>query len=366
MKKISALLLCLVLLLCACSKPVEEPSTEATVSTEAPTEAPTTQQTEPATESVTEPVTEPVNLFVSPLTGLPMETEYDQLRPSAVMINNIRGAMPQCGTSNADVIYEVLAEGGITRMMAIFSNLEGDTPLGSIRSLRPYYLSIARSYDAIVVHAGGSEQAYSDLETTGWDHIDGVRGANSGSYYYRVQARIDSAGYEHSLFINMEDAVDYARYEDCREYHEDFPAPFTFTDAPLTEGEVAEQVAVSFRSGGKETSFTYDPETGLYTGAQYGEVWADGNDGTELTFRNLLVLYAETKTVDDYGRLAVTLLGSGQGYYIRDGRCIPITWSRDAEDAPFRYTTQGGEPLELGAGKTYVAITPPESPLELG
>ena len=75
---------------------------------------------------------------------------------------------------------------------------------------------------------------------------------------------------------------------------------------------------------------------------------------------------AETKTVDDYGRLAVTLLGSGQGYYIRDGRCIPITWSRDAEDAPFRYTTQGGEPLELGAGKTYVAITPPESPLELG
>ena len=97
------------------------------------------------------------------------------------MINNIQVAMPQCGTSHADIMYEVLAEGGITRMMAIFSNLEGGDALGSIRSLRPYYLSIARSYDAIMVHAGASEAPMPDLASTGWDHIDGVQAPTPGT-----------------------------------------------------------------------------------------------------------------------------------------------------------------------------------------
>lgn len=180
-----------------------------------------------------------------------MAEPYDGSRPYAVMINNIQVAMPQCGTSKADIIYEVLAEGGITRMMAIFSQLEGDTPIGSIRSLRPYYLSIARSYDAIMVHAGGSEGAYSDLSTSGWDHIDGVQGSNSGSYYYRVPERINSAGYEHSLFINMDDAVSYAEEMGCQFQHTDDQNYLSFTDQPLTGGTPAESVTVHFRTGGK-------------------------------------------------------------------------------------------------------------------
>lgn len=365
MKKLIFPALCLALLLCACGKepePVETTIAATQPQTTAPTE--TVAQTQPVV--TTEPVTEPVvQKNAEPLTGLPLDQAYDGSRPYAVMINNIRVAMPQCGTSQADVIYEVLAEGGITRMMAIFSHMDSETPIGSIRSLRPYYLSIARSYDAIMVHAGGSEQAYSDLETSGWDHIDGVRGGNSGSYYYRVQSRIDSAGYEHSLFLDMDDAVAYAQYEGCRETHESFTPPFAFTDEALTEGETAEDITVFFRSGGKETSFTYHPDTGLYTGAQYGQVWADGNDDTELSFRNILVLYAETETVDSDGRLAVKLLGTNDGYYIRDGKCIPITWSRDQEETPFRYTTASGAELELAPGKTYIAVVPTGSPVEM-
>ncbi|MFR0734514.1 MAG: DUF3048 C-terminal domain-containing protein [Oscillospiraceae bacterium] len=107
------------------------------------------------------------------------------------------------------------------------------------------------------------------------------------------------------------------------------------------------------------TSFTYDAGTKLYTGAQYGRRWVDGNDGTALTFRNLLVLGAETKTIDDYGRLAVTLTGKGEGHLIRDGQCVPITWSREKEDMPFTYTFADGSPATLAAGKTYVAVVPP-------
>lgn len=360
MKKYIVLLLACLLALSGCGNGAGEttaPSTESEPTLRIETTAPDTQP-------VTEPVTEPQNTDVNPLTGLPVDTPYDGSRPYAVMINNISVAQPQCGTTQADIMYEVLVEGGITRMMAIFSDLDSETPIGSIRSLRPYYLSIARAYDAIVVHAGGSTQAYTDLTDSGWDHIDGVNGSGSGSYFYRVQERIDRAGYEHSMFIDARDAVEYAEAQDCRFYHEGHAAPFTFTDEPLAAGEAAGNVTVHFRTS-KETAFTYDGQTGLYAGAQYGDDWADGNDGTVQTFRNLLVLHAQTQTVDDVGRLAVTLVGSGDGYLIRDGYCIPIHWSRGAEDTPFLYTDEAGQPLSLGVGRSYIAITPPESALDL-
>ena len=105
--------------------------------------------------------------YYAPLTGEPLSSKPANTRPFAVMINNIVFAQPQVGISNADMIYEIPAEGGITRMMAIFSHLYDVESVSSIRSLRPYYLSVALSYDAIVIHAGGSEQAYSDVKKIG-------------------------------------------------------------------------------------------------------------------------------------------------------------------------------------------------------
>ena len=122
--------------------------------------------------------------YYAPLTGEPLSSKPANTRPFAVMINNIVFAQPQVGISNADMIYEIPAEGGITRMMAIFSHLYDVESVGSIRSLRPYYLSVALSYDAIVIHAGGSEQAYSDVKTYNADHLDGVRDGNTSSMFY--------------------------------------------------------------------------------------------------------------------------------------------------------------------------------------
>ena len=156
----------------------------------------------------------------------------------------------------------------------------------------------------------------------------------------------------------------YAEAMDCRFQHEDYENALVFSDQPLTGGTPASQVTVHFRTS-KTTSFTYDAGTKLYAGAQYGSDWADGNDGTVLEFRNLLVLYADTKTIDDYGRLAVTLIGKGEGYLIRDGQCVPITWSREKEDMPFTYALEDGAPATLAVGKSYVAVVPPESDLDL-
>ena len=97
------------------------------------------EEPQPAPEPVPEPEPAPdVPAGTNPLTGEPMEPEYEKSRPVAVMLNNLKGAQPQLGVSQADIIYEVPAEGGITRMLGVYQSLEGVGTLGSIRSARPY------------------------------------------------------------------------------------------------------------------------------------------------------------------------------------------------------------------------------------
>ena len=104
-------------------------------------------------EPVPEPDPEPeVPAGTNPLTGLPMEPEYEQNRPVAVMFNNLKAAQPQVGIAQADVIYEITAEGGITRMLGLYQTLEGVGTLGSIRSTRPYYLELALGHDLSLIH----------------------------------------------------------------------------------------------------------------------------------------------------------------------------------------------------------------------
>ena len=92
--------------------------------------------------------------YYHPLTGVGMDEDLSRLRPVAVMINDLKAAQPQLGVSQADIIYEMPAEGGITRMVALFQSLDGVGNLGSIRSTRAYYLELALGHDALLVHAG--------------------------------------------------------------------------------------------------------------------------------------------------------------------------------------------------------------------
>jgi hypothetical protein len=158
------LLLCFFLSACGASSSGEEPGSMEPE--EPPTDTRPAAETEPAAEpEAEEEENEPQ--FVSPLTGLAIPEEDVGKRPVAVMLNNLKAAMPQYGVSSADIIYEVPAEGGITRMLAVFQSMEGVGRIGSVRSARPYFLDLAQGLDAIFLHAGGSEQAYSDIKTRG-------------------------------------------------------------------------------------------------------------------------------------------------------------------------------------------------------
>ena len=134
-----------------------------------------------------------------------MEPEYERNRPVAVMLNNLKKAQPQLGNAQADIIYEVPAEGGITRMLAVYQTLDGIGTLGSIRSSRPYYIELALGHDALYVHAGGSPEAYQDLKSWKVNNIDGVNGsASQSAVFWRDQERRKTMDYEHTLVTSGE------------------------------------------------------------------------------------------------------------------------------------------------------------------
>lgn len=296
--------------------------------------------------------------YYAPLTGEPIDAEPANTRPYAVMINNIVYAQPQVGVSSADMIYEIPAEGGITRMMAIFSDLSDVESVGSIRSLRPYYLSVALSYDAIVIHAGGSEQAYSDLKTYGADHFDGVRDGNTSSIFYRDPSR-GQYGSEHTLFFYGTKVADLVQEYGFRTVHnESYKTGLSFSDDAVSQGTGdANTITVTFNTS-KTTQFTYQSGSGKYTAVQYNDDYKDGATGEKVEFSNVLVLSASMTTVDSYGRLAVELTGSGDGYLACGGKYVPIKWSRSSINDCFTYTLADGTPLNFARGTTYVGIVP--------
>lgn len=319
-----------------------------------------TSGVEPSPDVVETPAPTPTPTpITNPLTGQILSEDYSEIRPYAIMINNISVAQPQVGISNADIIYEVLAEGGVTRMMAIFHSVDGVEKIGSMRSLRPYYLSIALSYDAITVHAGGSEQAYSDVKTLGADNIDGVRGSSAEGTYFRDKSR-QQYGIEHSLFATGSGILETTGQKSFRTEHEggyDTSYGLLFSDDAASQTQTkAEYVKVIYNSG-KNTSFVYNDDTKLYEAYQYGSRYTDDNK-TNMSFTNLLILSADTKTLDSYGRLSVDLVGSGEGYFNCGGKYVPIRWERADTDSSFSYYLEDGTPLELGVGKTFISVMP--------
>ena len=358
MKRIVTIAIILLVMMIACSKgnpdEVAQQSPTPTVRVSA------TPKITPTPDPTPEPTPEP--RYANPLTGEPLEEAPENTRPFALSINNLLDSMPQCGTGEADILYEMLAEGGISRMLAVFSKLPEDGRFGSIRSVRPYFIDITMAYDGILVHAGGSEPAYSDIANKRIENIDGVRGRFAELIYYRDNDRLRSGyGYEHCLFTTTERVMEYLPQFGYRTEHEgdeafDYRLNFRDADTPA-DGDPAASVNVMFQ-GGKTTDFTYDQTAEVYHARQYSRDYVDGNNGEKVGFANVLVLYCDTlSTGDSYGHIDIKTVGGGTGYYASGGAIEEITWSRN-ENAPFVYKNSEGWELELGIGKSYICLVP--------
>lgn len=318
--------------------------------------------------SVFMPVEEPQHPYANPLTGEGLDEDISARRPYAVMFNNLRKALPQIGVSQADAIYEIVAEGGITRMMALFQDLEGVGDMGSIRSARDYYVSIAKGHDAIYIHAGGSPQAYDAFDKLKLSHIDFVNGPYD-NMYWRDPERRKNAGMEHSLLTSGEKVLEQLPKRIAREHDSGYEVGWTFDEEVPAGGEAAAKLTVPF-STYKTGYFTYDAGENGYLIDQHIDKkdipYVDGGTGEPVKVRNVLVLYTDIGRVkgDDKGRMAVRTTGKGEGLLLRDGQLYEIAWERSSEKACFSFLDPSGKPFPLAVGSSYINIVSSDAKVE--
>ena len=313
---------------------------------------------EPEPAPIPEPEPEPVYPYTNPLTGEGCETDVGKNRPIAVMLNNHKKAVPQAGVSQADVIFELPAEGGITRMMGLFQSIEGEGEIGTVRSARDYYVSLALGHDAIYMHAGGSPQAYAYIKEWGVNALDCVNGPYEGSLYWRDKTRKANAGLEHSVMTSFETIQKlFPTYEKLRKEHKDgYTVGWTFSDEIHSENAVtANTLTVPF-SNYKTGVFQYDAESGLYMVEEYGKAYVDANTGEQVGVKNVLVLYTDVNAVkgDTAGRLTIRTTGEGKGILLRDGTVESITWKRTSDKHTLEFYGEDGLRADLGVGTTYI------------
>ena len=285
--------------------------------------------------------------------------ENSKSRNIAVMINNIKNVWGyQSGVQDAYIVYEIIAEGGITRLMAVFKDQDNER-IGTVRSARIYYLDYALENDAIYVHIGGSKEALKDIKTLSIPDLQS-----------EVTFRDRSIGlaYEHTAFASMSKIQEKIKKRGIRNTKKkDELLQYSIDEINLNEmpGAIpANEVFIRF-SGSKSTSFKYDAEKKVYKRYQNDIEHIDYVTKEQYTVKNIITYQVQNKSYDSYGRQELANIGKGTGYYITNGYAVPITWEKSARDEQTVYKYQDGKEITVNDGNTHIEIQPKNKKFEI-
>jgi hypothetical protein len=283
--------------------------------------------------------------YTAPLTGIGSNTPYDP-RITMVIIENHPQARPQSGLNKADMVYEVLAEGGITRFAAFYQS-EHPENVGPVRSIRTYFIRLAEGFDALLVHAGWSPEAQSIITKEKKPSVNGLFWDNKPQYFWRDKSRKAP----HNMYTNFEYIKEVANR---LKYNEEGKIPqFLFKDkSEEMTGNPAADITIKYNASYK-VGYTYDSGSKLYQRSINEKPHTDLITGETLTATNLLVIETKHKVLDSEGRLSIDLASGGNGYLFQRGKVIDVTWKNvDGVIQAFK----DGEQMKLYPGKTWVNI----------
>ena len=286
----------------------------------------------------------PVSELRNPFTNQPIETMPN--RPVVVTIGNNGGARPQSGLEAADLLYEIPAEGGVSRYLAVYFTAMPEK-IGPVRSARPYLLDIAKEWNGVYVHVGGSPDALSILEKGNWSYINEF---GYGSYFWRDKDR--SA--PNNLYTSMENlltVLDKKGWNVEKEVH----GFCFFEEGASFDGESADSIKITYPPSANN-SYKYNQLTGLYMRYIDNKEQLEKESGQQLAVSNVLVQYVTSKRLDDEGRLEINLLAGGQAMLFSGGKVVLGTWERANILSPTVFKTTAGEEMKLAAGKTWIQV----------
>lgn len=339
----SALILAVILLtssFVACGKE-EEPT---------PTETTTKATTIPTTQSPYD------KGEYNPLTGeLNYNTALLKNRSVLVSVENSPQARPQWGIASADIVWEMVVEGGISRMLLMFSDASRlPDKIGPTRSARHYFVELAEGFDSIFIHYGGSPQAYSAISKQGTNDIDGMNYGNR--IFPRDTSRNVSS--EHRAYTTKEKIAEALKEKDFRtEVEEGKEKPFRFSPTlyALPDGACTE-LTVPF-SNSYTYNLTYDADKKVYLSALGDKPFMDDN-GTQQSFTNIIVCYVDVSGIpgDSKGRVTFDL-SEGEGVFVSNGTYQNITWEKGDYTDMMKFYVDKGETTEEATEKTTADTT---------
>lgn len=300
----------------------------------------------------------------NPLTGLEKDGGYPYgQRPVAVMINNIKESLPQSGIAGADLIYEMVTEGGITRMMAVYSDLsKAGGYIGPVRSARDQHIQMMLPLNALYVHIGASTFARDMLETYHYadKSIDGNPTAVRDTVFWLDEERHKTKDIEHCWYTSSE-----LIQNGIRKYKLDAEgepeAIFRFRsykeNARMLPLSGASSAHIQF-SASYYSDFTYEPSSGKYLKSEFGEPQIDAATGEQLAFNNVLILFTNISPRPDGVLMNVDYSFGGIGYYLCGGNYEPIRWMKGTPESPLQIVSAEGdeEEIEINPGKSYIAV----------
>lgn len=291
--------------------------------------------------------TPPVKYY-SPLSGIEVADEAATHAPlTAIMIENSPDARPQSGLKSAEIVYEAIAEGGITRFLTVYQQHKPEL-IGPVRSLRMYYLDWAAPYRAGIAHIGGSAAALDEVRSGNYYDLDQF--FNAGTYW-----RASDRYAPHNVYTNS------VRLDELNAKKGNTKANFTGfarTDGkPVAEPDAA-TVNVNFSSALYNTRYSYDPATNTYL-RQIGGAPHNDREAGQITPSVIIAMHVKmTRVLEDGYRESITTTGSGEAEVFQNGTVTKATWHKNSRGEPLQILDTSGKPLELSRGQTWIAAIP--------
>lgn len=282
--------------------------------------------------------------YIYPLTG-EKTTEKPTQRAVGVMVNNHKKARPQTGLSEADIVFEMLAEGNITRLLAIFQSSMPEK-VGPVRSAREYYFTLADGYDALYIYHGAANFVDQMIRDRGIEHLNGAIYDNDKKLFVRESFRVAPHN-SYVLFDAINGVAEGKGYEMEKEHE---PLQFIEEGEEIT-GEVANYVKIQYYAGTPLVEYEYDPQIEKYIRFNDGEQTVELDSNEPIEIDNIFIVETDHRVIDDAGRRAIDVESGGPAYLIQRGKVQYVEWKNiDGRIVPVKED----EVVPFVPGKTWI------------
>lgn len=289
--------------------------------------------------------------YYSELTGLEVSKEQSERPVTAIMIENSPSARPQSGIEKAGVVFEAIAEGGITRYLTLFQEAEPEI-IGPVRSLRPYYVDWLAPFNASVAHVGGSANALDEVRNGSYRDIDQFFHADT---YWRAADRYAP----HNVYTSFEkinalnESLDYKTSE--------FEGFKRKKSAAPSKNPTATQISVDISGPLYNSSYDYNKESNGYSRFLAGEPDNNREDGKQIQPKVIIVMKTPyTQVFEDGYRESINTIGSGEAFIFQNGIVIEGSWHKKDKKNQLIFKDKNQKEIELTPGQTWLTAIPVE------